>query len=171
MRSLALATTHITSAVLLAAIANTLVTRTLVGAGRAPFLENLGRYMLMAISLWPILRAWQTRPHANGEGYFKGFVAGLVPSPLTLLVMMLALSRDVPEAGLVFGVAKILVVTAVLVRIAPTVLQFCTTNAPDTAFGHQVFTLILSDGGQALAGCFQPISSSSNLACTFLTKL
>ena len=40
LTSLILAATHITSAVLLAVITNTLVTRTLVGAGRAPALEN-----------------------------------------------------------------------------------------------------------------------------------
>ena len=50
--SLILAATHICSAVLLAVVANTLVTRTLVGAGRAPALENISRYMLVAIGVW-----------------------------------------------------------------------------------------------------------------------
>ena len=119
--SLVLAATHITSAVLLAVIANTLVTRTLVGAGRAPALENLSRYILVAIGLWLALRAWRARPHVHGEGYLMGFVAGLVPCPLTLFVMMLAVSRGVPEAGLAFAVAMFLGVAAVLVSIAATV--------------------------------------------------
>ena len=121
LTSLILAATHISSAVLLAVIANTLVTRTLVGAGRAPALENLSRYMLVAIGLWLVLRAWRSRPHVHGEGYMAGFIAGLVPCPLSLFVMTLAVSRGVPEAGLAFAVAMFLGVAAVLVSIAATV--------------------------------------------------
>ena len=108
LTSLILAATHITSAVLLAVIANTLVTRTLVGAGRAPALENISRYMLVAIGVWLVCRAWRSQPHIHGEGYLAGFVAGLVPCPLTLFVMTLAVSRGVPEAGLAFAVAMFL---------------------------------------------------------------
>lgn len=121
LSSLVLAATHITTAVLLAVIANTLVTRTLVGAGRAPALENLSRYMLVAIGLWLVFRAWRARPHVHGEGYMAGFIAGLVPCPLTLFVMTLAVSRGVPEAGLAFAVAMFLGVASVLVTIAATV--------------------------------------------------
>jgi nickel/cobalt exporter len=121
LTSLILAATHITSAVLLAVITNTLVTRTLVGAGRAPALENISRYMLVAIGIWLVLRAWRSRPHMHGEGYIAGFVAGLVPCPLTLFVMTLAVSRGVPEAGLTFAAAMFLGVGAVLVAIAGTV--------------------------------------------------
>lgn len=121
LTSLILAATHITSAVLLAVIANTLVTRTLVGAGRAPALENLSRYMLVVIGLWLVLRAWRSRPHVHGESYMAGFIAGLVPCPLTLFVMTLAVSRGVPEAGLAFAMAMFLGVAAVLVSIAATV--------------------------------------------------
>ena len=121
LTSLILAATHISSAVLLAVIANTLVTRTLVGAGRAPALENLSRYMLVAIGLWLVLRAWRSRPHVHAEGYMAGFIAGLVPCPLTLFVMTLAVSRGVPEAGLAFAAAMFLGVAAVLVSIAATV--------------------------------------------------
>jgi ABC-type nickel/cobalt efflux system permease component RcnA len=121
MSSLVLAATHITSAILLAVIANTLVTRTLVGAGRAPALENVSRYMLVAIGMWLVLRAWRSKPHDHGEGYAAGFIAGLVPCPLTLFVMTLAVSRGVPEAGLAFAIAMFLGVAAVLVAIAATV--------------------------------------------------
>jgi nickel/cobalt transporter (NicO) family protein len=121
LSSLVLAATHITSAVLLAVIANTLVTRTIVGAGRAPLLENVSRYMLVAFGLWLLLRAWRSRPHVHGEGYLAGFIAGLVPCPLTLFVMTLAVSRGVPEAGLAFVIAMFIGVAAVLVSIATTV--------------------------------------------------
>jgi ABC-type nickel/cobalt efflux system permease component RcnA len=50
-----------------------------------------------------------------------GIVAGLVPCPLTLFVMMLAVSRGVPEAGLAFALAMFLGVAAVLISIAATV--------------------------------------------------
>ena len=106
---------------LLAVIANSLVTRTLVGAGRAPALENVSRYMLVAIGIWLVVRAWRSRPHMHGEGYVAGFVAGLVPCPLTLFVVTLAVSRGVPEAGLAFAIAMFLGVAAVLVTIAATV--------------------------------------------------
>ena len=36
-----------------------------------------------------------------------GVVAGLVPCPLTLFVMVFALSRGVPEAGFAFAVAML----------------------------------------------------------------
>lgn len=121
LTSLILAATHICSAVLLAVVANSLVTRTLVGAGRAPALENISRYLLVAIGVWLVWRAWRSRPHLHGEGYLAGFVAGLVPCPLTLFVMMLAVSRGVPEAGLAFAVAMFIGVSAVLVAIAATV--------------------------------------------------
>jgi ABC-type nickel/cobalt efflux system permease component RcnA len=121
LTSLVLAATHITSAVLLAVVTNSLVTRTLVGAGRAPALENFSRYLLVAIGLWLVLRAWSRRPHVHGEGYMAGFIAGLVPCPLTLFVMTLAVSRGVPEAGLAFALAMFLGVAAVLVGIAVTV--------------------------------------------------
>lgn len=119
--SLVLAATHICSAVLLAVVANTLVTRTLVGAGRVPALENISRYMLLAIGVWLVWRAWRAQPHIHGEGYLAGFVAGLVPCPLTLFVMMLAVSRGVPEAGLAFALAMFIGVGAVLVAIATAV--------------------------------------------------
>lgn len=62
MTSLILAATHIYCAVLLAVVANTLVRRTLVGVGRAPALESISRYMLVAIGIWLIWRAWRARP-------------------------------------------------------------------------------------------------------------
>jgi nickel/cobalt transporter (NicO) family protein len=86
LTSFVLSATHITSAVLLAVITNSLVQRTLVGAGRAPAIEWTSRMMLVAIGLWLIYRAIRARPHVHGEGPATGFVAGLIPCPLTLFV-------------------------------------------------------------------------------------
>ncbi len=120
LTSFALSVTHITSAVLLAVVTNSLVQRTLVGAGRAPSIEWTSRAMLIAIGLWLIYRAIRAKPHVHGEGLATGFVAGLIPCPLTLFVMTLALSRGAAEAGLafsfsmLFGVAVVLGVVAIV---------------------------------------------------------
>ena len=113
-----LAVTHIASAVILAVSASALVTRTIVGAGQTPLLDMISRGLLMAIGVWLIIRALINRPHAHGEGLAVGFVAGLVPCPLTLFVMFYALSRSVPEAGLVFAFAMLIGVGVVLCGVA-----------------------------------------------------
>jgi nickel/cobalt exporter len=113
-----LALTHVGSAALLALIAAPLITRTLGGVGRAPALELASRGLLIAIGLWLILRAWRGRSHPHGEGFAVGFVAGLVPCPLTLFAMFFALSRGVPEAGVVFAVAMMLGVLTTLAVVA-----------------------------------------------------
>jgi ABC-type nickel/cobalt efflux system permease component RcnA len=113
-----LAFTHVGSAVLLALLAAPLITRTLGGVGRAPTLEGLSRGLLIAIGLWLLLRAWRGRSHPHGEGLIVGFVAGLIPCPLTLFAMFFALSRGVPEAGLVFALAMTLGVLSTLALVA-----------------------------------------------------
>lgn len=118
LTSFALSVTHISSAVLLAVVTNSLVTRTLVGAGRAPALELTSRLMLAAIGLWLILRAIRKKPHIHGEGIAVGLVAGLIPCPLTLFAMTFALSRGVPEAGLAFSVSMLVGVAAILGVVA-----------------------------------------------------
>jgi nickel/cobalt exporter len=114
LTSLVLSVTHISSAVLLALVTNSLVTRSLVGAGRAPSLEWTSRLILVAIGLWLVYRAIRARPHVHGEGVATGFVAGLIPCPLTLFVMTLALSRGAPEAGLAFSVSMLFGVATIL---------------------------------------------------------
>lgn len=122
LRALAVATvlalTHVGSAVLIALLALPLVTRTLVGAGQAPALEYLSRGLLVGIGLWLLLRAWRSRAHVHGEGLAVGFVAGLVPCPLTLIVMFYAISRGVPEAGLTFASAMALGVLCTLAAVS-----------------------------------------------------
>jgi nickel/cobalt transporter (NicO) family protein len=118
MVAVALSATHITTAILLAMITNTLVTRTLVGAGRTPALEAISRYSLIVLGAWLIYRAIRQRPHLHSEGMGMGFVAGLVPCPLTLFVMMFAMSQNVPEAGLAFSLSMFLGVMLVLSSVA-----------------------------------------------------
>ena len=122
LRAIAVATvlalTHVGSAVVLALLAAPLITRTLGGVGRAPSLELVSRGLLIGIGLWLILRAWRGRGHPHGEGLVVGVVAGLIPCPLTLFAMFFALSRGVPEAGLVFALAMMLGVLATLASVA-----------------------------------------------------
>lgn len=116
--SAVLALMHISSAVVLALVANTLVTRTLVGAGQAPALEFVSRLMLVAIGAWLIIRAFRNRPHLHGEGTAFGAAAGLIPCPLTLFTMTFAASRGVPEAGFAFALAMLIGVGSVLALVA-----------------------------------------------------
>jgi nickel/cobalt exporter len=113
-----LALTHVGSAVLLALVAAPLIPRTLGGVGRAPALEFASRGLLVAIGLWLILRAWRGRAHPHSEGLAVGFVAGLVPCPLTLFAMFFALAHGVPEAGLVFDIAMMFGVLTTLAIVA-----------------------------------------------------
>src|SRR3954462_1602130 len=91
----ALALTHVGTAVLLALAAAPLLTRTLGGVGRVPILEDVSRGLLALIGLWFIVRALRGPVHEHREGVVVGIVAGLVPCPLTLFAMFLALSRGV----------------------------------------------------------------------------
>jgi nickel/cobalt transporter (NicO) family protein len=116
----ALALTHVGSAVVVVLLALPLITRTLVGAGRAPLLEDVSRGLLAAIGLWLLVRAiWgRAHRHSEQEGVMVGVVAGLVPCPLTLFVMFLAVTRGVPEAGFTFALAMMLGVALTLAGVA-----------------------------------------------------
>ncbi|MEP0322096.1 sulfite exporter TauE/SafE family protein [Bauldia litoralis] len=106
-----LAATHVGVAVVIALFAAELLTRTLVGAGRAPAVEDLSRGLLVLIGIWFVVRAVRGsagRTHGEREGVAVGVIAGLIPCPLTLFVMVLALSRGVPEAGLAFALAMMI---------------------------------------------------------------
>ena len=116
--ALALTVTHVGMAVLLAVVANSLVTRTIVGAGRAPALELASQVLLCVVGIWLIVRAALGRKHAHGEGVVAGIVVGLVPCPLTLFLMFYALSLGVPEAGYAFALAMIGGVGLVLSSVA-----------------------------------------------------
>jgi ABC-type nickel/cobalt efflux system permease component RcnA len=87
----ALALTHVGSAVIIAVTAAPLITRTLGGAGQAPLLEALSRGLLGLIGVWFLVRAIRGQVHQHREGLMVGIVAGLIPCPLTLFAMFLAL--------------------------------------------------------------------------------
>lgn len=112
--SLLLSLVHITSAVVLATVATSLITRTLVGAGQAPSLEWISRVAVMLIGIWMIVRALRHTPHIHGETQGFALLAGLIPCPLTLMIMTLAVAKGVPEAGLVFAFAMFCGVVLVL---------------------------------------------------------
>ncbi|WP_245435430.1 ABC transporter permease [Microvirga calopogonii] len=118
----ALALTHVGSAVIIALTAAPLITRTLGGAGQSPVLEGLSRGLLGLVGLWFLVRAFKGREHAHHEGVMVGVVAGLVPCPLTLFAMFLALARGVPEAGLTFALSMFLGVGLTLAAVAALVV-------------------------------------------------
>jgi nickel/cobalt transporter (NicO) family protein len=118
----ALALTHVGSAVILALTAAPLITRTLGGAGQAPLLEALSRGLLGLIGLWLLVRAFRGTTHQHREGVMVGVIAGLIPCPLTLFTMFLAMSRGVPEAGLTFALSMFLGVGLTLAAVAGSVV-------------------------------------------------
>ena len=135
----ALTVTHIGSAVLLALIGSALVTRTIVGAGQAPALEQTSRLLLVAIGVWLVVGAFRHWPHHDGEGAAVGFFAGLVPCPLTLFIMVYAVAQGVPEAGLVFALAMLAGVGAILVAVALV-----------SAYASQAILALLGSHGQSV---------------------
>lgn len=119
-----LSLTHVGMSVLLALTAAPLIDRSLTGAGRAPALEAISYGVLAAIGLWFLLRAWfeAAHSHSEREGYSVGVVAGLVPCPLTLFVMIAAVAMGIPAAGLAFAAAMMLGVALTLGSLAAAVV-------------------------------------------------
>lgn len=109
--SMVMTVTHIGSAVILALVGSTLISRTLVGAGRAPAIEAASHVLLIAIGGWMIWSAIRNNRHGHGkhqgQGIAFGLAAGLIPCPLTLFVMVFSIANGVPEAGLVFAATMI----------------------------------------------------------------
>ncbi|MEM9629761.1 MAG: ABC transporter permease [Pseudomonadota bacterium] len=135
-----LATTHVLMAVFIALFASQLMERSLTQAGRAPDLEVLSRSLLIAIGFWLLLRAFKKRPrHSEREGLSVAITAGLVPCPLTLFVMVLAMSRGIPEAGLMFA-------ASMLAGIAITL----GTVAILTVAARKLFVSMMARGGSAI---------------------
>ncbi len=118
LSALVLAFAHVASAVVIALGATWLVSRTMTDAGQSPMLELVSRLLLVGVGAWLIQRGILGRPHVHGEGIAFGLVAGLVPCPLTLILMFYSASLGAPEAGLVFAAAMLAGVTLVLVAVA-----------------------------------------------------
>lgn len=127
--SLTLSFTHVSVAVLIAVLSLPLVSVALGSVGRAPALEDLSRGLLGLIGLWMLWRALRDRRHHQREGEAVGFVAGLIPCPLTLFVMTFAISRDVPLAGIMFAIAMMGGVALTLSAVALLAALFRTQMA------------------------------------------
>ncbi|WP_167484127.1 sulfite exporter TauE/SafE family protein [Mesorhizobium tamadayense] len=116
--SITLSVTHVTIAVIIAALSLPLVSIALGSVGRAPLLEHVSRGLLGLIGLWMIWRALSHGHHHKHEGEAVGFMAGLIPCPLTLFAMTFAMSRGVPVAGLLFAVTMMTGVALTLSTVA-----------------------------------------------------
>jgi nickel/cobalt transporter (NicO) family protein len=139
--SSALAMTHVLSSVLIALFAAHLITRTLVGAGRAPVLEDVSRGILVLVGIWFVVRALRGRAHhAKQEGVAVGVAAGLIPCPLTLFVMVLALSKDIAAAGVAFAGAMMLGIGLTLGAVAALAV-----------IGRNTFAIMLTRYGASIA--------------------
>lgn len=128
MVSLALSATHVTMAVLIALLSLPLVSVMLGSAGSAPLLEDVSRGLLGIIGAWMLWSALFRPPHVHGEGegVAVGFMAGLIPCPLTLFVMTFAMSRGVPEAGIMFALVMMIGVALTLSGVALATVFFRT---------------------------------------------
>lgn len=136
--STTLTATHVLMAVLIAFFAAHLMERSFVGGGRAPALELVSRVLLVGIGVWLLVRALRSR-RAEGkhEGLGVALTAGLVPCPLTLFVVVAALSRGVAEAGLVFAGSMLIGIALTLGLVAITAVA-----------GRRAFlTLVSKTGG------------------------
>lgn len=119
--SLVLSFTHVTTSVIIAMLSLPLVSVALGSVGRAPLLEDISRGLLGVIGLWMLwqgFRGEHHHHHGNREGSLVGFMAGLIPCPLTLFVMTFAITRGVPQAGVAFAVTMMLGVAATLSVVA-----------------------------------------------------
>lgn len=117
--SAVLATTHVLSAVIIALFATELLSRGLADAGRAPLAEWISRGALVLIGLWLAAQALTGKHvHSRHEGTAFGFLAGLIPCPLTLFIMVMASARGIPLAGLGFAAAMLLGIVTTLGAVA-----------------------------------------------------
>jgi nickel/cobalt transporter (NicO) family protein len=136
-----LASTHVGTAVVLALLGAPLITRTIVGAGRAPALEDISRLLLLGLGVWLLVRAFWRRAHAGHEGVAMGAMAGLIPCPLTLFVMFGSMQRGVPEIGFLFAAAMLLGVMLTLGGVALA-----------TVLGRQQILLLVGRHGASIGG-------------------
>lgn len=124
LTSITLSFTHVTMAVIIALLALPLVSIALGSVGRAPALEGVSRGLLGIFGLCMLWRAWRHPQLASHEGSAVGFLAGLIPCPLTLFVMSLSMARGVPGAGLMFAAAMMIGVALTLSAVALAAVAF-----------------------------------------------
>ncbi|MBX4863753.1 ABC transporter permease [Rhizobium bangladeshense] len=118
--SLALSFTHVTTAVVIAFFALPLVSHAFGDTGSAPLLQKLSRCLLGIIGGWMLWSAFfrHAHTHSSQEGVAVGFVAGLIPCPLTLFAMTFAMIHQVPITGVLFAISMMLGVGLTLSAVA-----------------------------------------------------
>lgn len=126
--SILLSIVHVSTAVVIALFSLPLITFALTGAGQAPLVEDVSRGLLGLIGLWMLwqaLRHQDEQPDTHHRNAAFALLAGLVPCPLTLFVMIFAMTRQVPEAGLAFAVVMMagVAITLSAVALAAVVLR------------------------------------------------
>ncbi|TWA26029.1 ABC-type nickel/cobalt efflux system permease component RcnA [Sinorhizobium medicae] len=151
--SLALSATHVTMAVVIALFSLPLVSVMLGSAGSAPLLEDVSRGLLGLIGAWMLWSAFFRPPHVHGEGegVAVGFMAGLIPCPLTLFVMTFAMSRGVPEAGIMFALVMMTGVAITLSSVALATVFFRTQIEKLLETRHALLTKV-SKAVEAVTG-------------------
>ncbi|MEY9585516.1 HoxN/HupN/NixA family nickel/cobalt transporter [Sinorhizobium fredii] len=144
MVSLALSATHVTMAVVIALFSLPLVSVMLGSDGSAPLLEDLSRGLLCLMGAWMLWSACFRPPHVHGEGegVAVGFMAGLIPCPLTLFVMIFAMSRGVPETGIMFALVMMTGVALTLSSVALATVLFRTRIEKLLATRHALLAKI-----------------------------
>lgn len=126
MVSIALSVTHVTMSVLIVLLSLPLIERTIGSVGNAPLLEDISRGAIGLIGLWMLWQAARRSGQAHDieQGTAFGFLAGLIPCPLTLAVMTFAVARGVTAAGLAFAVVMMMGVALTLSGVAVASILF-----------------------------------------------
>ena len=123
-----LAATHISISVLIVLLSLPVIDYMFGGSGpgSSPLLEHMSRSAIGLIGLWMIWRGIRATAHghARRDGAGFGFVAGLIPCPLTLFVMTYAAARGVTGAGLLFAVLMLAGVAMTLGAVALLAVSF-----------------------------------------------
>lgn len=145
-----LSATHVASAVILALVGTSLLSRTLVGAGQSQVIEQVSGGLIALVGVWLVVRAMRPDHHRHGEGAMVGVAAGLVPCPLTLFAVMYAMARGVPEAGVAFAGAMLVGITVTLGAVA--VVTAVARARVLAMAGPHVGLTRLRRGADALAG-------------------
>ncbi|MGS4991582.1 HoxN/HupN/NixA family nickel/cobalt transporter [Roseibium sp. RP-7] len=148
-----LAATHVLTAVLIAFFASQLVERSFVGGGRAPALELISRLTLIGIGAWLFVRAIRSRPgRKRAEGFWVALTAGLVPCPLTLFVVVAALSQGEPGAGLMFAASMLVGIAFTLCAVAGLAV-----------FGQRLFLDVALRNGATLSVVSRALDATSGI--------
>jgi nickel/cobalt transporter (NicO) family protein len=86
--------------------------KTIVGAGRSYMLETASQWLIVAVGLWMLWRAFRPHDHDHERsGPVLALVAGLVPCPLTTFIMTYAVANGLVVSGLIlsgtFGIGMV----------------------------------------------------------------